>query len=132
MNTNITISIELPHTSGLKAIITMERIGQEEPVKGDNVFVEGALSLPCGASGFLVADLVFGYRIRLMDEHLRRDWGGLDNGGLNRLRVSTHSATRWHIAFADAEKYLRAELQKLLDALEARHAALIQAEEEDF
>jgi hypothetical protein len=125
---NLTKAINLPHTSNLTAIIAIERIGQNPPSIDNKVSVRATLSLPGDReNSLLLNQITFGCRLTIMGGQLSRHWGNAREG--DRLIGRNFSAATYAEAFRAAEEFLVSELQKLTDALEARHQALVDAEQ---
>ena len=105
-----------------KAVIEIEKSGQEDPAKGDRIEVTGTLYLP--------KDLEFGGRLQIMGAALRM-WGNKKRFCLEEThrqkndtwRGESYSRTGWG-AYLD----LKAEVQKINNALKERERKLKEAE----
>jgi hypothetical protein len=119
-------TIILPKTGGLTVKIIIERQGQEHPSRGDRVSVYGSIEFP----GREISErLRFGNRVLVMGTGLDRYWGYRSPEFLRRTRE--FFSDTWAKAEKAALEHCEMELQKLIDALEVRHQALIDADKEE-
>lgn len=119
-------------TNSLSAKIILFRVGQEQPADGDGVVVNGKLQLPLQPQTcYLHNDICFGKRLEVGEELLTSTWGKLEEDAKNRQRNFNFTALTWKEAFQEALEFLETEIQKLLDALEARKQTLVDAEKEE-
>ena len=119
------IKIELPHTN-LYAEIGIERDGQQHPSKGDNVIIKYTLSLSGLEEGnFISQKIQFGGRVELLNEALGCDWGYVRKG--RRYREGRLTAKKWAEGFKLAEEKCKKDLLRLVNALNQRHQALLDA-----
>jgi hypothetical protein len=114
-----------------RALLAVERVGQQEPERGDGVVVRATLALPLDQSwgDGLLPELQFGDRLRLAGRHVTRYWGVPGKGSLAGYRVATRefSAPTWAEAEDFAWTWLHEEVCRLLVALRRRRQALEQA-----
>lgn len=120
----------------LFALIEIRRRYQQLADEGDLVECQVALYLPTQGNvpgGYISLDsrIRFGERVHVFCDRLDGMWGEWQNQQPFRYKTASFVAETWKQAFADAEAYAREELQKLIDALEKRRQALIDAEKED-
>lgn len=125
--TKRTFTVELPHTNGLVATGTIERVGQEPANQSDLVKVRGTIFLPKeNNTSYLPDSINFHCRVSILQESLHFSWGNSVDG--HRKKEFTISQKKWTQAFSEAEERIKVELQKLIDALNKRHQALLDAE----
>jgi hypothetical protein len=124
--------VNLPYTGGLQAHVSLCRCLQEQqdPEEGDEIRVKAVIKLPIVPKGFpaLHPSLRFNQRVNLAGEGTHGTWGYEKDGC--RQRTTEFTSTHWVNAFDKAEKWAKGEVQKLVDALEKRHAALVEAEKD--
>ena len=126
--------VKLPHTE-YNAIIIMKKLGQEKTQNGDDVVVEGSILLPADTSLIstrpLPESIRFGSRITILSRDLGEWWGNpiKDYPNYRRHSDTLHRKT-WAEAMTSMEEHLLEQLQKLIDALNTRHQALIDADKE--
>ena len=122
-------TIELPHTNGLVAKIEVRRGGQNGANVDDLVWARGRLCLPIDPKTSQIPDAIqFGTRVRILGTPLGEHWGSQYEG--MRAASEIYDAKTWREAMDGVEELVRGELQKLLDALEVRHQALVDAEKD--
>lgn len=118
-------------TDSLSAKIVLSRLKQQDPKDGDEVIVRGELHLPTNQpGGYLHKEIQFNRRLEIADEKLSNDWGKFVDETKTRCGTYEFNSPTWKGAFAEASTFFEGEVQKLVDALEARKQALINAEEE--
>lgn len=117
-------------SSGLEAKIAITRDEQDDPWKSDLVVAVGRMLLPSqGSWEYIPKSLQFSDRAHVLGQRLNQDWGvALDEYKGFRSARKYYRGKTWREVFAEAETDLRAELQKLIDMLEVRQQALIDAE----
>lgn len=129
-----TITIALPHTENLTAIITITRGGQNDPNESDLIFATARIFLPTNTTyrtSELNDTLQFNQRLQLANQLMGAQWHCFSqhDGAKTRMVERHFDSDRWATAFAAAETWARGEVQKLVDMLEQRHAAFVAAEE---
>ena len=117
------------HGLNTPAIIEIVRDGQETPGKSNKVCAKATLFLPKSSGGsFLAEKIRFGKPVDVFGEYLQSAWGQVGEDKKPRYNYRIFAAETWEEAFNSAMDYARPELQKLLDALQNRNQALLDAE----
>ena len=112
--------------------ITLEisAAGQEARDESNLVQVKGTLSIPKGEDNRLLPQFVWGSKVNIINENLRKDWGYEKAGKAFRYRGTYLSGKKWKYVFEEMEKNLREEAQKIITAEEERVQALSDAEKD--
>ena len=118
------------------ATLTITREGQADPSVDDKVCVRARLTLPVAkVSGTLVPAILFGERVDvIVSEKLTRYWGNAEAGNdgyVGRSADRLYMAKTWAKAFAFAREGMMGEVGKIVSALKARQACLVEAEGAD-
>lgn len=110
--------------------VIITRMGQCDPGISDDVQVRGEVRLAARSGGsYLHETLRFGGRVDMLGESLISTWGTPDNHPATyRARHRMYTAMTWKKAFDKAEKALMAEVDRLIQAITTRKAALEAAE----
>ncbi len=113
--------------------LIMKRNGQESECESDCILLSLQLRIPARQSGlnvYLPAELCFGKRVFVFGEGLYPHWGYDGGSGDVKYRCKTRnfSGTHWNPLFEEAEKYGKAEIKNIIDAIEKRRIALEEAE----
>ena len=110
--------------------LVLTRMGQCDPAVSDEMQVRGEVRLAARSGGsYLHDDLKFEGRVDMLGESLHATWGTPDNHPATyRARHRIYTAPTWKKAFEKAEKALMAEVDRLIQAITVRKAALEAAE----
>lgn len=133
--TSETITVELPGV-GEPAVLTISRDGQQPPMVGNLVKTLLKIGLPGDEDG-LCSLIFFGDKVTVgtrsqnfkqQSAPLFDGWGEWNEETRRREQYATFVTEKWSAGFAKAREYGLAEVQKLVDALNARAQALRDAE----
>lgn len=117
------------------AIIVAKRGGQRPIEEGDEIIVSAWIFLPRQDkhrwlhSSISFEKRLFIDKVPLSDENWDFSKGFPELDETHMKREKSFIATKWNAAFASAMEWAETEVKKLTDAVEARHQALIDAEE---
>jgi len=126
------ITVKLPHTTNLEAIIIIKHNGQIKPKEGDDILILCTILLPFNEDDwFLNKELEFGARLKIADNYLFESWGRYryyNNENLKGRYVEKEfTGNKWNEVEIKAEVWAVNEVQKLIDLLEERHNVLLNA-----
>ncbi len=112
-------------TDNCIAKLTVKRDRQEDPKYGDGVVVCGIIGI-LSDSGEIPKEIRFCSRVEILGEAFYTIWG--IQAGEYREISAYFTAKTWKEAFVDAQVKLENEISKLVDVIEKRKQALIDAE----
>jgi len=114
------------------AQLIMKRDGQEKECESNCILLHVELRLPAYVKGSntYLDGTGFGNRLNIFQEGLCTQWGyeGESGGAIYRWRAKKFTGTLWESLFEEAEEYGRAEVKKIINAIEQRKIALEEAE----
>ena len=119
--------IDLP--MGQHCLVMVQPVGLNDPNHGTSVSVKCTLFLPCSGDPNYIQKIIpkelrFGNNIGVFGSALWDTWGTQSVLPEYRSKDNKESGRNWQEAFSIAESYLKSEVGKLRDALQARHDAL--------
>ncbi len=121
----------IPHVDA-NVIVIIEKNGQRKPAVSDEVVTRLEIQLPVNPKDTysLHPSIRFCRRVKILDSILEFNWGcrsRCPSKGTCRYKATSIYSTTWKKGFDEARKLAFEEVQRLLDACEARHQALTNA-----
>jgi len=123
------LTISLPYTEQLQARIIIEHDGQDVPCRSDQVKTIAKILLPCKRESHYNIDpeIIFGDRLSIAGENLYCGWGSKRCDNYKEI-TKEFFGNCWSEIDVAAEIWAENEIGKLVDILEKRYQALLDAD----